>query len=293
VSRPHLPTWKTPLGEWPLVAFTLVAQLAVGVLVVTGGCTHLLGAAWSSPDKSSWRLLVLAGVLAALAIAAILSLFHLHRPARAHTALANLRSSWLSREILSLITFGALVSLLALVSWWRAGGAALERALYALAALAGLALIASMAKLYMLPTAPPWRGPVTLLSFVLTALLVGTLASVFLFAATAQPAMVQRALAHTATTLVAATMLVALLLTPEHGLWGARPGPSLRPPARGPRGWHIARLLLLALALVVLLIMPANRHATTAIMAALAFSLILAAELLGRFHFYALMPRRG
>ncbi len=82
-----LPDPKISLNkEWPLVIFTLMVPMLVGLL--SGMITGLVFMKW-------WLYVVLAsgGLL--------LSTLHLSRKGRAVYAIINLRSSWLSREILS------------------------------------------------------------------------------------------------------------------------------------------------------------------------------------------------
>jgi DMSO reductase anchor subunit len=112
-------------------------------------------------------------LLAALAAA----LLHLGQPARAGRALANWRTSWLSREILSALLFGA--------GW--AGALVLARALEPAAAVAdlshcavallGLGLVYAMARVYRLRTVPAWNTPRTFRAFLLTTLVLGALAT--------------------------------------------------------------------------------------------------------------------
>jgi len=81
----------TALREWPLVVFSLLNAFLVGLyahLAISIG--NVLGSS-----------LILAGGL----LSAMLSLIHLGRKGRAWRSLANLRHSWLSREILFLLLF--------------------------------------------------------------------------------------------------------------------------------------------------------------------------------------------
>ena len=134
----------------------------VFVMVLVG---HLLGA---QP-----RFLLM-GTVAALILSAlglVASFFHLGRPERAWRAIAQFRTSWLSRECIALPLFMALVALyaLALRSGW--GGTAL---LGALAFAACVALWVCTGMIYMcIKFIQEWASSFTLANFVLISLASG------------------------------------------------------------------------------------------------------------------------
>ncbi|MFA6165459.1 MAG: DMSO/selenate family reductase complex B subunit [Gemmatimonadaceae bacterium] len=166
---------SAPAGaEHSLVAFTLLAQLAVGATWFHSG-----GATWFRAVGSTWfRALGTNGlrgvrepfnvspllVITVIMLAALMASFlHLGQPRHAWRALANLRTSWLSREVLFAALFaGALVGVLA------TGG----RGIW-IASVIGLALIISMAQVYRLRTVPEWNHRATTASFFVTTLLLG------------------------------------------------------------------------------------------------------------------------
>ena len=98
-------------------------------------------------------------------IALLASFLHLGQPRHAWRAIANLRTSWLSREVLSAALF--VVSLIAVLAT-RGSGIWLADA-------TGLALIISMARVYALRTVPEWNHRATTASFFVTTLLLGAL----------------------------------------------------------------------------------------------------------------------
>ncbi|MHB1097444.1 MAG: DMSO/selenate family reductase complex B subunit [Gemmatimonadaceae bacterium] len=142
---------SAPIGsEHSLVAFTLLAQLAVG-------------ATWFRSVREPFNGRALAVVTIIMLAALLASFVHLGQPRHAWRAVANLRTSWLSREVLSAALFmGALLRVL------TTGG----RGLW-LANTAGLALIISMAQVYRLRTVPEWNSRATTVSFFTTTLLLG------------------------------------------------------------------------------------------------------------------------
>ncbi len=158
-----------PLGasarrEAPLVAFTLLVQMAVG-----GFWTML----WLVTDaRLQWLPMLLTGAL--LGAGMLASFAHLGTKRNAWRVLSHLRKSWLSREILFTLLFGA--------GWLATFIANVLHAnipiLGALAALIGLGLIYCMSRVYHLRTVPAWNSWHTNARFFLSAALLGTLAMV-------------------------------------------------------------------------------------------------------------------
>ena len=146
---------SAPRGsEYSLVAFTLLAQLAVG-------------ATWFGSVMEPFHGRALAVITAIMLTGLLASFVHLGQPRHAWRALSNLRTSWLSREVLSAALFaGALIAVLA------TGGSGMW-----LANATGLALIISMAQVYRLRTVPEWDHRATTASFFVTTLLLGGVSS--------------------------------------------------------------------------------------------------------------------
>jgi DMSO reductase iron-sulfur subunit len=136
--------------HWPLVWLTLLTQAAVGTSVIS---------AFSDPSLNQ-RLL--AAVLAGVALQA--SLFHLGRPAMALKALRNLRRSWLSREVLAFGVYAGLAALAVVVP-----------VLAGVAGAAGVAGVYASGRLYVVPGRPSWNSPLTIIRFMLTAVILGGL----------------------------------------------------------------------------------------------------------------------
>ena len=144
--------------EFPLVFFTVLTQLGIGLALAAAWKTCFGGAVVP-------RRLWLAALVATLA-GLVASLFHLGAPLRAVTALNGLGHSWLSREGL---VFGLFVLLLLLAAL-RPG-----RAVTALpAALAGLAALVVQGFTYAPVSLPAVSNGFPLLLFALTALTLGT-----------------------------------------------------------------------------------------------------------------------
>ena len=254
------------MTERPLVAFTLLAQAAVGAFVTLAALDIWEGGATGSPGA----FLAVGTVMGA---ALLISLLHLGTPAAAWRSLANLRSSWLSREILCALLFTVTSTLSAGLRATHAGPASFGDAAVVVAALAGIALLYAMSRVYRVRTIPAWDTPLTTVSFFATALLIGTLA--------------------------AGTWLVLLPGTP-----GASPAGPLRAISAAAalgfgvelalpgRGWrHALRRTLLAAGLVLsgVSLLAAGRAAPALVAA---FALALAAQVLGRLLFYAEESRK-
>jgi anaerobic dimethyl sulfoxide reductase subunit B (iron-sulfur subunit) len=165
------------LGETPLIAFTLLTQMAIGVFwAVT---LILLGL----PDHHLAEQITLGPMLAVgglIAIALATSLFHLGTPKNAWRVLAHLRKSWLSREILFTLAFAG-SWLLTLFAWMQppvdsySNTLFLRDALLIITALTGAAGIYSMGRVYRLKTVPAWCNRRIMAGFFVTAFLLGQL----------------------------------------------------------------------------------------------------------------------
>ena len=86
--------------EWPLMMFTLVSQLAIGSFLMLVLVRSLL----TKQDPQGAAKLTNPGFKAVgvlMVVALLLSLFHLGTPTGAYRSILNLKSSWLSREILT------------------------------------------------------------------------------------------------------------------------------------------------------------------------------------------------
>jgi DMSO reductase anchor subunit len=286
------------LKEWPLVVFTLLGQMAVGLFL----CFHvpfLVRGRAPSPGWFVTSLAVLALVAVMVGLAALVSLFHLRHPLRARFALSNLRSSWLSREILFELLFLGLVVLAGWLAWLRSPPPGLKAGLLAAAGLAGVLFLVSMIKLYMLPTLPAWRGIYTPVSFLLTTLVLGALATELVVRGVAGPGVFGVALVPVSLALVGLEIVLAALAAPGQGAYGRHPGPSLRPVDGAGRSLHRLRIALLGAGLALLgLDLASGANAIMnergwGVPLGLAFVFILAGETAGRLHFYGLVARPG
>jgi anaerobic dimethyl sulfoxide reductase subunit C (anchor subunit) len=288
------------LKEWPLVAFTVAGQAAVGIfLLVNIPMLLTRGAPYAA--KNEWRFVSLALVGGLMVLAALVSFFHLRHPLRARRVLSNLRTSWLSREIFFELGFIALVVLAALLALRDPAQSGFLMGVLIAASIAGILFLVSMSKLYMLPSVPIWNRACTPLSFTLTALNLGAMATAFVTRSRSIPRDHSTIFLFLSFCCVGVEILIVLFVAPRYGLYGFRPGPSLRPPDKTPRLLHLGRLTFLAAGLFLLGAALYPGDLMTGIgfgpgstgLRAMAFVLIFAGEVAGRFLFYGLLARPG
>jgi len=167
-AQPH----ATAKSEIPLIIFTLLAQIAIGVF----GTIFMIN--WRLTDKLVAGMITINPLLAvgaAITIALYVSLFHLGTPKKAWRALNHLRKSWLSREILFIIGFGGLCLILTGLRLFQIGAFSLWINLAALTMFFGLAALYSMQRVYQLRSIPEWNSGRTLLEFTISTVVLGCL----------------------------------------------------------------------------------------------------------------------
>lgn len=160
---------KKQKSEIPLVAFTLLVQMAVGAFWVAQWMFTLL---WNLVEFDAWllRLVPYLTIGVCLVVGGFFSFAHLGAKRNAWRAPFHLKKSWLSREILFVGLFGTgwLVSIMPLSSQVLAIARAVT-------SLLGVGLIYSMAKVYQLRTMPAWNTWRTMAGFFITSTLLGQL----------------------------------------------------------------------------------------------------------------------
>ena len=187
---------------WSVVFFTVLAGSGQGLAVALGAAV-LLGAL--APD-SPFLLPGLAVAIGLLVAGLASSFLHLGHPLRAWRAAAMWRTSWLSREVVVLPAFVALL----LLWWglaWRGGPPGLLRWLPALAIAGALLLWLCTAMIYAcIRFIQEWAHPFTVLNYVLIGLSSGLVLAAALAAGRGEPP------------LAASLALPALLATAAAGL---------------------------------------------------------------------------
>ncbi|MBE0409586.1 MAG: dimethyl sulfoxide reductase anchor subunit [Anaerolineales bacterium] len=164
------------IREWSLIIFTILAQMSVGafvaLVIVHFFVTRKAGV--TEADRMSDRALLAIGPVLILGLLA--SLFHLGTPLQAYLAVSNLGTSWLSREILFGVLFALGGFIFAIMQWRKFGSLIIRRIMALITAVLGLALVYSMSQVYMLETQPAWNTLATPISFFVSTFLLGGLA---------------------------------------------------------------------------------------------------------------------
>ena len=159
-------------GEIPLMIFTLLAQMAIGVL----GTILIINFVMS--DKlfaGQITLIPLIAVGVTLLVAFLGSIFHLGTPKNAWRVLNHLRKSWLSREILFTSGFAGLWAIATGLRLFEVGNFRVWISLAALAVICGLAALYCMQRVYQLRSMPAWNTRRTLLEFSISTVCLGGL----------------------------------------------------------------------------------------------------------------------
>ncbi|HEY3380852.1 MAG TPA: DmsC/YnfH family molybdoenzyme membrane anchor subunit [Vicinamibacterales bacterium] len=160
--------------EWPLVAFTLLAQAAVGGFLAIGVARVHLQPALGGAVAGVVRLpLVVVSGLFALSLLA--SLGHLGRPLAAWRALCHAAESWVSIEILMAVAFGGALTAFLSAETLEIATSAVHEVLAGITAGLGVGLVHAMGQIYRLPTRPAWNHVTTVIGFYVTTALLGLL----------------------------------------------------------------------------------------------------------------------
>lgn len=162
--------------EWALIIFTILTEMSVGSFLVLGTVHFFVErkAGLKEADRmSDW---VLIAIVVALGLGMLASLFHLGNPINAYKAVTNVGLSALSREILSGVTFAVLALLFVALQWFKVGSARLRDVIALVTAVVGVVFVFFQSRIYMLATQPSWNTPLTTVSFFVSTLLLGVLA---------------------------------------------------------------------------------------------------------------------
>jgi len=162
--------------EWALITYTILAQMSVGAFLVLAVVHYFVvrKAGVQEADRMSDRVLV--AIIVTLGLGMLASLFHLGNTLNAYKAIINIATSWLSREILAGVIFAVIGLIYVIMQWFKIGPAGLRNVIAWIAALVGVALIYMQAKIYMLDLQPSWNTFATPITFFVTTLMLGVLA---------------------------------------------------------------------------------------------------------------------
>jgi DMSO reductase anchor subunit len=147
-----------------LVFFTVLSQTAVGTLIFREVFSKWINLQFLPDPFKKYSLFVSIGLLiTSLTIA----FFHLGKPSNAMFTFNNVRSSWLSREVLS-ISLLIIVLIIHSIIEKKTQSTILKEIFSLLSVGIGIFLVYSMIRLYTLPTVKSWYNPGTPVSFIIT-----------------------------------------------------------------------------------------------------------------------------
>lgn len=303
------------IQDFALITFTILMQLAVGAFLVLT-LVQIYVARKSNREEAD--RLVRRGLLVigpVIVIGLVASLLHLGNPLGGYRAINNFGTSWLSREIVFGVGFGLLVAVYAVLQWFKLFGFVLRSVIAWITALVGLAAVYSMGSVYLLLSQPAWNSWATVITFFTTALLLGALAmGVFMMANFAFDKRREPKAAEQRSELlrpvmrwiaVASVLLLGIeLVTLPVYLATLATGPTAAVQTAqllvGEFSWVlIARLALVFLGAGVFALflyrntLSPKLERTLGYLAYTSFVLVLTAEVLGRYLFYAAHVRIG
>lgn len=169
------------IREWTLPAYTILTQLSVGALLVIWVIRALNINEFGS-EKTDQAIKIPVLILFSTAIFAIIfAHFHLSRPYLSFLALRNIGSSWLSRELLANLIYVIFLGLLLASLWSIKARNNTITFLGWLAILCGFITEFCMSRIYLLPSQPAWDSLLTPISFLMTTFLLGVLTVPLLF----------------------------------------------------------------------------------------------------------------
>lgn len=160
------------LQHLPLVIFTLFQQAAIG-------CFFLIGILLIKNQLTLHENLIIARrfiyIVVLIGLGLIASTFHLGTPIRGINAFNRLGQAWLSNEVFATGLFFASGSAFWLLSKFKAEMKFLRSICLLATIMIGFFLLFAMVFTYMIPTVPSWNNSYTMMIFILTALIGGTL----------------------------------------------------------------------------------------------------------------------
>lgn len=155
------------------MVFTLSVQFSVGIVLLYD--LFLMFPIFRKKEKLPLRFqMILVVALIAAFNGILFSFLHLGHPVNAMKTLSNLNNSWLSREILFVIIYAGLLSVVTALQFKFPSTVRSYKWLLDLSSLCGLLLVYIMTRIYQLPSMPAWNSIFTPIGFYLTVLLSGS-----------------------------------------------------------------------------------------------------------------------
>lgn len=285
-------------NEWPLVFFTVLSQISLGVIFAAFVLSFTMRNSADPAIESLKKLLIIAS-LGTMGVALIISFLHLASPLHAVYAISNTGSSWLSREILlALMYFFTLIVCFTSLKY-NVPHNSMFGYFFLASLFVGIMMVWSMAQVYMIPTVPLWNSPSTPVAFFNTAIMLGSglllvILTSYNMRVSAVPDIkqLQAALFYLVAASAFIYLLNTLLLQPDvASVAGGFRAPSI------PVFWRLAPKVLMIVGFGLLIYWYTIQTAVAItgkqwIMIS-AVTLLLLAELAGRYVFYASYYRVG
>lgn len=161
--------------EWALLIFTILTQLAVGMMLVLLIVRTYAVRKLDVEKASQLTEVAFYAVVPVMVLALIASLFHLGKVLNIIGAVPNLGTSWMSREVVFAVLFMILTLVFGFMQWRKVGSASALMTVGWISAVVGIVLIYCMGMTYMLPVQPAWHTLATPVNFYLTTLLLGVM----------------------------------------------------------------------------------------------------------------------
>lgn len=161
--------------EIPLVVFTVFIQWAAGIVIAMVLLEFLKPKFMETIGKTSLKKSMYIAFTVSV-IGTIASVFHLGNPLKSYTSLLGSSHSWLSREIITVILFNALLLLSTYIWWKMSDKASIRKRIGTLTAVMGIITVIVSGMVYFSMTLhPAWNNWTTFANFLLTGLLLGAL----------------------------------------------------------------------------------------------------------------------
>lgn len=252
------------MNEWSLYIFSLALQGAIGGTIVLLILNYLL----KGNEKMKQINKIALSIFSVFAVIGLIASFtHLGTPANALNAINNLAGSWMSREIVFTSLFIALIiATLALTIIKKA----INMPLLIITAIVGFVDVYAMAQIYFVTIFTDWNTLATIVGFYGSALVLGATLTGLI----AMPILKEEGVGI-ASVIIAIGVIGALIEIIAVAIFGgATVGESIA----------FARWCLLGLGVAMLAIPILNKNTNVIY---IAFVILIAAEAVGRYGFYA------
>lgn len=160
-------------NEWPLVFFTILSQISLGIIFSAFALSLFLKDA-ETPALADLKKILIIVALSLTGIALIISFLHLASPQHSVYAISNIHASWLSREILLAVMYFLSLLLCFTALQYNIPHRNLFNYFFLASLVIGIIKVWSMAGVYMIPTVPLWNSPATPVAFFNTSLMLGS-----------------------------------------------------------------------------------------------------------------------